>query len=171
MKNGVSVFIVLAVTVSAYAQDKSAKGDIKVSNKRIQKLFETMRADKYAEVFFPELKWEDIPALLELSASKRALTTFPRNPFSSQPQKQCPEGMVALWLVEGIRKQAKGGFPSLNALCLPEVRTDKNWDEVSARNQEAAAKAYHEWWQRARSLPREKAAAIDPLQRAKLRWY
>ena len=77
--------------------------------------------------------------------------------------------MVALWLVEGVRKGGKD-YPSLNPFLCSETNPEKNLEWL-AKNQEAALKAYQEWWKKAQSLPTEKAAAIDPLKGTNLRWY
>ncbi len=166
-----SVLLSLTFVVSAWAQEKPAKDDIKVSNERVQKLFEAMREGKYNErLKLPELKWEHIPALLEMGASKRVLKNFPVNPLSSQAEQECPEGMMSLWLVECLRKGGKD-FPSLNALCLPEGKTTEKWTEVSAKNHDRVLTAYQEWWKQAQTLTAEKAAAIDPLKGTKLHWH
>jgi hypothetical protein len=66
----------------------------------VQKLFAAMRAGTYRQdgILLSELKlsWEDIPALLEIGGSRHVLRHFSHNPFSSQAQLQCPEGIVAL---------------------------------------------------------------------------
>lgn len=164
-----SALLSLAFATLTLAQEKPAQDGIKVSNTRVQKLFESMRKGTYNDVTFPELKWEDIPALLEMGASKRVLRCFPVNPISSTAVKECPEGMAALWLVEGLRKGGKD-FPSLNALCLPEDERTGTWAEMSAKNQDRVLKAYREWWQQFHTLPAEKAAAVDPLKGARLHW-
>ncbi len=153
------LLLMLALSLAGWAQEKR-KDDIKVSNERVQKLFEAMREAKYEDNQFPELKWKDIPDLLEMGASKRILKNFPHDSNSSLGQSDCPEGVVALWLVEGIRKGGKG-YASLNPfLCPPEEG-----------NNARALKAYQEWWKQAQSLTAENAAAVDPLKGTKLRWY
>jgi hypothetical protein len=164
------VLLSLAFTKSGWAQEKPAKDDVKVSNERVQKLFDAMREGKYNNPKFPELKWEDIPALLEMGTSKRVLKNFPVNPLSSQIQMEGLEGTVALWLVEGLRKGGKK-FASLNVLCLPEGEITDNWTEVSAKNHDRVLQAYQKWWRQVQTLPAEKAAAIDPLNGTKLRWH
>jgi hypothetical protein len=163
------VLLSLAFALSGGAQERSGKDDVKVSNERVQKLFDSMRASKYTNPKFPELKWEDIPALLEMGTSKRVLKNFPVNPLSSQIVMECPEGIVALWLVEGLRKGGK--YASLNALCLPDGEITEKWTEVSAKNHDRALKAYQEWWRRVQTLTAEKAAGMDPLKGTKLHWH
>ena len=103
---------------------------------QVDQLFARMEAGQYSEeIRFPNLTWADIPALLQRTNSTRMLTTFPTNPLSSERQAQCSEGMVALWLVEGIRKTPKPEFASLNPLVLPPgPQNGKDWGAISEQN-------------------------------------
>jgi len=158
---------VVAVAADSPASTTGPGGQ--ASPDRVSKLFEVMRAGKYQEqVLFPELEWEDIPALLKLGGSKIVLKTFPREGLSSQYEPECSEGMVALWLIEGLRL---GKRPPLNALCLPPGPFEGNWGEVSEKNHQRVLQAYRTWWSKVQLLPREKAMAADPLDGAKLYWH
>jgi hypothetical protein len=121
-----------------------------------------MRAHKLSSIEFPTLGWQDIPALLRLGHSKRILTCFPINPLSSEMVSQCTEGIVALWLLEGIRK---GGnrFPSLNALVGPFENGD-DYEAASESHHMKALKSYQNWWNRVKSLPRAQAETIEPVE-------
>ena len=120
----------------------------------------------------PELTWSDIDALLTRANSEVLLKSFPANPLSSQAQFSCPEGMMALWLIESIRKNDPGGYPSLNPLCFKANR-DKNvpWEEHSRSNLKAAARAYDLWWRNVKDKSPKERSKIDPLQDADLYWY
>src|SRR5688500_5897495 len=104
-----AAFVLLVVTVATPAPVPEQPPS------RVKALFDQMRDGKYQrEGFdFPKLEWADIPELLAKADSTRLLEAFPRNPISSQYERACPEGVVALWLVEGLRKGGK--YPSLNA--------------------------------------------------------
>lgn len=69
------------------------------------------------------------------------------------------EGAVALYLIEGIRNgwREPARNPSLH-------------HPVPGRAQQLAAQAYRRWWQTARDLPRDRAAAIDPLRGTRVSW-
>jgi len=136
---------------------------------RVKELFQSMRDGKYTEKGFPNLVLADVPALLELADSTTTLKTFPRNLLSSQFEPDCSEGMVALWLIEGVR--VGGKFPSLNALCFMGRVEGENWTKASEDNHKEVAKAYRSWWEKAKSLSPEKAMALDPLKDSKLHWY
>lgn len=141
----------------------------KVENQRVKKLFDAMRNGKNPEVEFPRLDLTDVPALLELADSTKMLKSFPRNPLSSQFERQCSEGMVALWLIEGVRKGSK--YPSLNALCFKDGVQVNDWTAESEANHKEVAKAYRAWWKKARTLTPEKANEINPLTGTSLHWY
>ncbi|MCB9832254.1 MAG: DUF4943 family protein [Planctomycetes bacterium] len=136
----------------------------------VARLFAAMKAGEYARRSFPELGWEDLRALLDRAASRETLTDFPRNPISSQYQVECSEGMVALWLMEGIRQG--GHFASLNALCFRDAMADgQDWGAASEANHEALLAAYSAWWEKARVRSVAEAAMIDPLAGTGLHWY
>ena len=144
----------------------------KAENLRVKKLFDAMRDGTYAEkVEFPRLDMTDVPALLELADSTKVLKKFPTNPLSSQLELQCSEGMVALWLIEGVRQGSKGiKYPSLNALCFKDDVQAKNYTEESEANHKEVAKAYRAWWNKAKGLSAEKAKELDPLKGTNLHW-
>ena len=138
-------------------------------NRRVQALFDAMRTGKDQENEFPKLELADVPALLELADSAKPLKTFPRSPFSSQYEPECSEGMVALWLIEGVRQGGK--FPSLNALCFKTGGVAKDWTAASEANHAEVAKLYRAWWKKAASLAADDAKAIAPLRDSGFAWH
>ena|ERR1700722_14235010 len=126
---------------------------------RVRDLFAAMHRGTYKEMEFPVLGWEHVPALLERAPSRAMLKSFPVNPLSSMMQDRCPEGIVALWLIEGIRQG--GRYPSLNPVCKGENSKD---------TQQRAVAAYLRWWQKVRSDP-SAAAKRDPFAGTDLSWY
>lgn len=166
------VVVALVMLAGAVAMGKShyeEKPDAKDENQRVKKLFEAMQNGNYAEIEFPKLDLTDVPALLEYADSGKILKSFPRSPFSSQFEATCSEGMVALWLIEGIRQGGK--YPSLNSLCFKSGVESKNWTKTSEDNHKEVAKAYRAWWDKAKSLTPEKAKALDPLKDTGLSWH
>jgi hypothetical protein len=141
----------------------------RVGNPRVDRLFAAMRAGTASVVTFPKLGWEDIPALLRRAGSATRLTSFPGNPISSTAVRECSEGMVALWLIEGLRKG--GDFPSLTPLCLQRGSADRDWQKASEASHPALADQYRAWWQKVKFLPPAKAAAIDPLSGTPFFWH
>ena len=138
-------------------------------NERVRKLFASMRDGTYIDNGFPKLGWEDVPSLMVMAESTAALQKFPQNIISSYCQRECAEGIAALWLIEGVRKGSK--LASLNPLILPTGEVKGDWEKASIANYPNAVKAYKAWWDKAAGLSREKAAAIDPLKDAQLHWH
>jgi hypothetical protein len=164
----------LALLVSATAVIPLVADDAEVdkaAQQRVDNLFEEFRLGEFDTNEFPRMQFDDIPALLERADSEKRLKNFPRHSGSSQYEEECSEGMVALWLIEGIRKGK--GFPSLNSLCLREAdaRNDDDWTKASERNHKDVAKLYRAWWKKARELPRKEARKLDPLKDSGLNWH
>lgn len=165
----VLAFVVLGLILTNGPQGNAHSGEKQPKEQKVQKLFDSMRGGKYAEIEFPRLDLTDVPALLEYADSTKTLKSFPRNPLSSQLETECSEGIVALWLIEGVRHGNK--FPSLNALCFKGRVEGTDWTKASEANHKEVAKAYRAWWEKTKDLPPEKARNIDPLQGTGLNWY
>src|SRR4051812_8785091 len=82
-------------------------------------LLDQMRAGTYHQGsdWCPKLGWGDFPDLLDRAGSTELLKTSPTNPVSSLYIPTCTEGVMVMWLVEGVRKGT--GFPSLNPELVP----------------------------------------------------
>jgi hypothetical protein len=155
--------------------------------KRIRDLFHSfIKGEEVAEADIargleriPRFDWPDIPILLELAESTRLMREhIPALAISSYRGRACIEGMVALWLIEGLRqKQAEllrqmqtgekprtGSHYQLpgNPICRKE---GMDWEacEKSPRIHHEALLAHRQWWHMVESLPPQQAAAFDPL--------
>jgi hypothetical protein len=107
------------------------------------------------------LRWEDIPALLALSdRTDRIARPVNANLAMLPPREesQLELGSIALYLVEGIRRNEK--FPTLTIL------HGKPSDEDLPRR----AAAYWGWWDSAQKTSRAAARALDPLHGTGLSW-
>ena len=164
-----ALILVLLVESVSVESSRGEEPKAKEENPRVKKLFESMQSGKYNEIEFPKLDMTDVPALLEYADSIKTLKAFPRSPFSSQAESTCSEGMVALWLIEGVRQGGK--FPSLNSLCFKRGVELKDYSKASEDNHKDVAKAYRAWWEKAKSLQGEEASKIDPLKDTGLSWY
>jgi len=142
---------------------------VTVENQRVKALFESMRQKTYQGIEFPRLDLSDVPALLEYADNTRTLNCFPTNLESSQHQGECSEGMVALWLIEGVRQG--GRYPSLNPLCFKKGVQTKDWNQASEDNHKEVAQAYRAWWSKAKKLLPQEAKALLPLQGTDLSWH
>ena len=138
---------------------------------------------------YPIYTWQDIPILLELAESNNDMTEcIPTRMISSYIQGECREGMVALWLIEGLRLRRRqkelttGTTPGdaskwkgnpydlpLNPMCRK-----KGWKrsdcENSAEIHQEVLKAYQSWWLSTKDLSPGKASAINPLGNTTTRW-
>ncbi|HVK12627.1 MAG TPA: DUF4943 family protein [Gemmataceae bacterium] len=163
-----AVAVVLCLAVAAPAPAAPAVKPKGPASEKVDKLFAGMRDGTYRGsgtrgFGFPDVGWEDVPALLARAEEEEPLRTFPTNPLSSAARHACREGVAALWLVEGIRQGGK--FPSLNpAFAGSDDRAGATPEELKA-----AARAYRAWWERAKGKP-EAAKALDPLADAPTRW-
>jgi hypothetical protein len=165
------VVVVLVVLVGSAVMERSHGREPKAQEEgqRVKKLFEAMRSGEYVEIEFPKLDLTDVPALLEYADSTKTLKIFPRHTLSSQYEATCSEGMVALWLIEGVRQGGK--YPSLNSLCFKVGVEAKDWTKASEDNHKNVVKAYRAWWDKAKFLSAEKAKALNPLKDTRLSWH
>ena len=171
----VAAALLLSSAVASWAQDPKPREtdpleSLSDPENNVAKLFRSFRDGSYAGADFPKLRWDDIPDLLELGRSERWLTDFPRNPLSSQFEERCCEGVVAVWLIEGIRGQ-KNHFASLNAIGLKMDAERESFEAQSAANRAPLLKCYQEWWARVEMLPPAEAAQIDPLKDSGFYWH
>lgn len=141
----------------------------KVNSQKLESLFDSFRNGKYTGRNFPKLNHMDIPGLLKLGKNKRILKAFPRSPISSQYESTCTEGMVALWLVEGIRKGKR--YPSLNVLCFSKGQQGRNWTAKSEENHDQVFDAYQKWWKDSGSISSAEALKVNPLSERNLHWH
>ena len=162
---------IIAVGGSASAVPLRGGDSPEARAKMVRALFESMRQGTFKQhgFDFPAVTWADIPVLLEIGQNVNKLKNYPTNPISSYAQSDLSEGMLALWLIEGVRKGRK--FASLNPLCLPEERVPGKWEVLSEGNHPQVLKAYRKWWEQVREMPEDKARQVEPLKGTKLRWY
>ena len=163
----VGALLTFALIASASGQRLTARRTYTDAN--VLRLFSSMHAGTYNAVQFPDLGWQDIPGLLKLGPSTEMLKSFPINPISSEAVKQYSEGMVAMWLIEGIRKGDRR-FGSMNALVGP-FGGSKDWGQISENNHLRVYQAYRTWWKRVKTLSSDQAALINPLEGTNLRWF
>ena len=138
------------------------------ASEKVDKMFAGMRDGTYRDLGtrgfgFPDVGWEDVPALLARAEEEGPLRTFPTNPLSSFARFGCREGLAALWLVEGVRKGGK--FPSLNAA----IAGSEDREGATPEELKTAARAYRDWWARAKGKP-EAAKDLDPLADSPVKW-
>ena len=154
------LFALVAVPTLAAAPAVKPKGP---PTERVDTLFAAMKDGTYRHVGFPALGWEDVPALLARAEEEGPLAAYPSNPISSIAQFSCREGVIALWLVEGIRKGAR--YPSLN----PAFAGSTDRAGATPEQLKTAVRAYRDWWESAKGKP-ERARELNPLSDAGMSW-
>jgi len=125
----------------------------------------------------PDLYWDDIPHLLEIAESDLPLTFFPRNPASSYAQHQAYMGIVALWMIESIRRDSPlrthtdiQPFPSLNPILGPQSAAEPDLSPDTFIELRTAAEAYKRWWRLYPNTGIDALKKIDPLSGTGLKW-
>lgn len=158
--------------------------------RRVRDLFNSyVRGEEIDEAYLtrriptvPKFDWADIPILLELAQSEKDAKTIPHSLESSYHQQRCREGMIALWLIQGLRRkqvalvrQSQTGDENrpddhyhltLNPICW---KGQRNTDR-SGQLQRELLGAFREWWRRFGVLPAEQAALFDPLDLTDLKF-
>jgi len=139
-------------------------------NQRVTKLFAQMREGTYRDVNFPELTWQDVPSLMKLAESDRILSNVPTNLLSSQSPLPTQEGVVAMWLIEGIRKGGK--HPSLNCMLLDRKPGQSQLPHNHESLHLIALRYYQKWWSQIDPKPVEENAELQPLPAdCEIGWY
>jgi hypothetical protein len=158
--------------------------------RRVRDLFNSyVRGEEIDEAYLtrripnvPKFDWADIPILLELAQSEKDAKRIPHSLESSYYQQRCREGMIALWLIQGLRRkqvalvrQSQTGDENrpgdhyhltLNPICWKGKRnTDR-----SPQLQRELLDAFRGWWRRFGALPAEQAALFDPLDLTDLKF-
>ncbi len=138
----------------------------------------------------PKFTWADIPTLFKLAESNRVMkSNIPCIMISSYACRECTEGMVALWLIEGLRRKQLDliarempvkTYPGMNALWhynLPfnpicwAKGTPMSECESSPEIHTRTLQAYQSWWQKAKSMSPRDAAQVYPLLGKDLEWF
>ena len=135
----------------------------------------------------PSFKWEDIPALLEIAKKDNLMKGMPALMISSYMGSYCREGMIALWIIEGIRSQElskqvekqltkqmqmNGAYfrLPLNPICIKEGMQLEEC-ESSLEIHKTVLQAYNKWWEKVKSLPASQAACFYPLDLTDITWF
>ncbi|SMD32411.1 CarboxypepD_reg-like domain-containing protein [Reichenbachiella faecimaris] len=164
---------------------KDQRKQTEVSN--TEQFIEDLLSNNYNSGFAPDLGWEDIPALMEIVNSNEILTNFPRNILGRYYVDQCQAGIVAMWLIDSIRKNEGkkprkawyiSPFPILQSEVdtrqISEFMSQGNRANVMIKNTEEKLNQAHEsfvsWWTIAQQMNPNKAKRINPLADSDLKW-
>ncbi|RMG71104.1 MAG: DUF4943 domain-containing protein [Bacteroidetes bacterium] len=136
----------------------------------------TLKTDQWAWTFLPRLGWDDIPGLLEAGRDTGHVAAYPRHPLSTYRPDSARVGLVALWLIEAIRRREAAGseagnlMPPSRAPVLGTRRGNPSGYNTPAQVRQAQA-AYQTWWDGLQSLEDPRSGARrNPLSGSGYSW-
>ncbi len=171
----------LTSTKSSFTK-KDQKRQAKVDD--IDLFIEQLIANNYKADYPPDLGWEDIPRLLEIANSSVIIDRFPRNILSRLYLQDCQAGIIAMWLIDSIRKNhgkraRKAWYVSPMALLQDEEdrQTSKERGQGneyipvnSDEKLERAYTAFKSWWENTQDISASKSKRVNPLNGSGLNW-
>ena len=144
----------------------------------VNQVVAAITTDEWAWTFLPRMFWEDVPALLQISGDTSYVHAYPRHPLSTYRPDSVRAGLVALWLVEAIRKQESKGDtipgnlmpPSRAPVLGTKYGNPKGYN--SPEQIQTAVEAYQEWWNNGQLPEADKLenARKNPLVGKGLSW-
>jgi len=162
------IFFILTTVFGLIGCDK------KTNNPDVETYIDQLKTNQYKGSELPAFQASDIPALLNYAYETTVISNFPHNGISSLWAPECKLGMYVLWTIESIRaveiksKYLIGRFPSQNPILA--LRASAELELVTDNNsQEAAAKAYYDWWYSGYTLYDK--MRMDPLSDTDYRWH
>lgn len=142
----------------------------------IQDVLHTLKTNQWEWAFLPRLNWADIPILLTAGTDTSYVQAYPHHPQTRYQPDSVRVGLVALWLIEAIRKQQirEHDFvhlmPPSRAPVLGTRRGNPSGFN-SIYQIETAATAYQSWWdQLIESGDTLKSARKNPLRGKGMSW-
>ncbi len=126
---------------------------------------------------FPLLSWDDIPILLAIGNNTTPINKYPENLISSFLHDDRYVGIIALWFIESIRitemkhtmnpmEKFPSLHPSLTLIVEGTPQTTPNTPEIMDK----AFQAYSKWWDKVKSMEKQKACRLNPLEGSNLKW-
>lgn len=142
----------------------------------VPEMLATLQADAWEWAFLPKLSWTDIPSLLPLGADTSFVHQYPLHPLSTYRPDSTRTGLVALWLIEAVRRQESRKTES--ARLMPPSRAPflgtRRGNPRGYNSPQQVAKAhaaYAAWWEKAQGdTLRSRAARPNPLRGSGMSW-
>ncbi|MDX2249213.1 MAG: DUF4943 family protein [Bacteroidia bacterium] len=145
-------------------------------NVPVNQVIGALSTDTWEWVFLPKLYWEDIPALLMMGGDSTFVNSYPRQAQSTYRPDSVRTGLVALWLIEAIRKGTLASEEITGDLMppsrVPVLGTSKGNPKGfnSTAQIRTALKAYQDWWESVKTLEKTEAAKTNPLSGTGMSW-
>lgn len=137
-------------------------------------LMNMIKSNEFSHLRSPsQLRWGDIPKLLEYGRDTTITRGYQMNPISSMGPIDCYVGVVSLWYIEIIRLTANKGAYNLHSIYPSQTPTLDHFGEFPYSDKELmnqAYFAYYSWWQKVKYMDRHEACKIDPLENTKVHW-
>lgn len=134
----------------------------------VSQVIAAISADEWSWSFLPKISWEDVPILLNQGADSTFIKNYPRNLRSTYRPDSIRAGLVALWLVEALRKQELKSNDEYFNLTPPSrapvlgTRRGNPSGFNSIEQIQAAQEAYSLWWE---EVPADSAARMDAIRK------
>lgn len=129
----------------------------------LEEMLIKLKANQWSYAILPQLGWADVPALIAAAGDTTIITKYPKNPTSSYKPKNARVGLVALWLVEAIRKmEMTGATEDLQNLIPPSrapilgTRQGNPSGHNTADQILRAQAAYQAWYEAVEAAPRSR---------------
>ncbi len=129
----------------------------------LEEMLVKLKANQWNYAILPQLGWADVPALIAAAGDTTIITKYPKNPTSTYKPKNARVGLVALWLVEAIRKmEMTGATEDLQNLIPPSrapilgTRQGNPSGHNTADQILRAQAAYQAWYEAVEAAPRSR---------------
>lgn len=129
----------------------------------MEEVLTRLKANQWNFALLPQFTWQDVPRLIELGGDTTLISKYPVNPTSTYRPKTARVGLVALWLVEAIRKSEMAGIsdelqnlvPPSRAPILGTSQGNPSGKNTADQIQRAQA-AYQAWYEAVEAAPRNR---------------
>lgn len=140
----------------------------------VKEVIGAMVSDQWTWAFLPRLSWEDVSALLAIARDTSYLHQYPHPARSRYRPDSVRVGLMALWMVEAIRRQPlesdrPGGLRLPGRAPVLGTRRGNPSGYNSPAQIETAYQAYRQWFETYQDQP-AKGRRRNPLAGKGLSW-
>ncbi len=139
----------------------------------VDEVLGVLKANQWDYAILPRLTWEDVPTLIEAGGDSTVISNYPLHPTSTYKPTKARVGLVALWLVEAIRKMEMKGSEDLLKIVPPSrapvlgTRIGNPSGHNTADQIQRAQAAYQAWYEAVEAAPNSRR--INELRNIPLR--
>ena len=144
----------------------------------MDEFLEMLRANQFPpQTTLPQLKWEDIPSLLNAGKDTTIINRYPVNPISSMTSIDRYMGIVTLWFIECIRLTEQQEeystitlYPSQTPFLLYFGADSDKYPTNSNELMDLTYAEYYFWWQNVKFMDSKEACKLNPLENINVNW-